>query len=190
MSQDSGHNKGQTAKERGYFDTFMKSPSKKLKVRRKSQMSPKTERQLEKRTVMLAKRVQNFGSATARLDLDTNNPNFLRKDSQEYTFKSKPGKEKQAPMNVIKNPDGFYVRRSLVGTPEQYQSASKFFNSLKKYNFNRKHISHKGELAYEKMLSKQNTLGEGDGTPNSLMSRLRHPRQFGSVKDLSTTNIT
>lgn len=182
------------------LEKLKSAPNMTLKVRRKSQVWALTARPQQKRKIFLAKRVVNDGK-TARsplpgsleYDFLKGKSEFLKKDHKQIHEKASKGQNLQpAPLKVMKNKDGFYIRRTLVGTPEQYQAAAKFHNTISKYTFNRKHISLKGELHYEEMMRQEMSAVEsqGDSSPQSLMNRLRKPKQFSSVKDLSTTNIT
>lgn len=49
--------------------------------------------------------------------------NFLSEESKQHSV-SNVSETRPAPLRVIKDKNGLYIRRSLVGTPEGYQEIS------------------------------------------------------------------
>ena len=51
-----------------------------------------------------------------------------------------------APMKVLRDKDGMYIRRTLLGDATEYQKALKKIKDMRRYSYNRKRQSQKGRL--------------------------------------------
>jgi hypothetical protein len=188
-------------KSKSFLDQLKISPKTKVRVRRKSQQSP-TELKLQKKHIILAKKVVTNLKTVRPLpgsleyEIEKGDTYFLRADSKQFKEKeSTNSNSKPAPLKVLKDKDGFYIRRTFIGTPEEFQKAERFHNTLQKYNFSRSHMSKKGGLqkvhTFNCLMKSGGCESGNESTPKSMMSRLRSPNELmtSRLKDVSTTNI-
>ena len=112
---------------------FTAGPTK-VRVRRKSQEPAKTERTETKKKFLLIKKVKKDGRkikgplpGTLEFDMLQGENKFLKKANPEEIKKSnKPNKKiPKPPLKVVRDEEELFMRRSLVGTPEQFHTVMK-----------------------------------------------------------------
>ena len=94
------------------------------------------------------------------------------------------------PMNVSKDENGFIIRRTLVGTAEEYSIAEKHAKDLKQKLRNKK--PYKGLRSIEEKITHKLThMGTEakERFKDDMMTRIKTPGGFDKLKDISTTNI-
>jgi hypothetical protein len=121
-----------------YMHRLATSPAK-IRVRRRSQETPKTQKSESKKSFLLTKRVHRDGikiknalPGSLEYDVTKGKNFFLRQDSKNLGSRSgSMGSLRPAPLTVLKDKDGFFVRRSIIGTHEEYKKGLKANMSVK-----------------------------------------------------------